>query len=186
MNYTQKLSNYLNYVKIYYDESYFKDVQLYFSTVEKYLYPKIEEINKTSLRKCINTLTKDLVKYDGVAKNKTKNTLYNLYYQLMQFIYQQESFTKGKNFHNLLDLYFISNPTISNIQKRYLGYLITHINLYHLNKTTFQKLESITEKHLKGFENIGFNEEFIDHDILCLIFNIGFQDYIKGRGVNYQ
>jgi vacuolar-type H+-ATPase catalytic subunit A/Vma1 len=184
MSYTEHLKNYLDYAEKHYQKDYVSDVNTYFSLIEKYLYPKIEEVDKFILQKSIATLSKKLMNNRGAPICESAITLFSLYYQFTQYIYQKVNRTRYKYIKDLLEEYISSNPNITRKEKLYLSNLIDQIETYHVNITNILKLKSATREHFQDYRKI-----YPDKNLSGLFKNItgiidDFEEFIKREGVN--
>jgi hypothetical protein len=160
MNYSELLKHYLDYAEKYYPTEYVDDANTYFSLVEKYLYPKIEDVDKIILQKSVTTLSKQLMNNRGVPLCESVITLFGLHHQFTQYIYLKEIRTPDKRIKDLLEEYISSNPNITRKEKLYLTNLVDQIETYYFNNTDILRLKSAIRKHFKYYTNKYPNENY--------------------------
>src|SRR5690554_3798574 len=105
MNYSELLKHYLDYAEKYYPENDVTNINIYFSSIEKYLYPKIEEVDKSTLKESISSLSTILMNRRGFTKYEVTKNLLTFYHQFTQYIYQKDILTTDKYIKDLSDEY---------------------------------------------------------------------------------
>ena len=184
MNYSELLKHYLDYAEKYYPENDVTNINIYFSSIEKYLYPKIEEVDKSTLKESISSLSTILMNRRGFTKYEVTKNLLTFYHQFTQYIYQKDILTTDKYIKDLSDEYVSSNSSITGKEKLYLKKLVKHINSSHLEKTNILKLKSVMQEHIKDYIEIYPDEDSVELNIYLTSIIDDFEEFIKREGVN--